>query len=204
MTEPQTKKAIIPTSARTAKLYFVDGESDPLHFLFPWEQQAAELYVSLALDPTGMNSFGGNRARRNVYQEQFEAEFGIPLTMSRRTQLHGNPAWRAYVQQLKDDARGQALKKLKNKASRAVETYLWAQDTARGSGDYKEARVAAGDHLDRIGATEKPSVQPVQAIQIVVKSRNVDLANPFKELPAVEVVESFPEGTNPKDSGGGT
>lgn len=185
---PVPRVSRLVSSASNAQRYFVPGESDPLHFLRPWEQRTAELYVEMSVGPADETRRSG-RISLEEFGEVFRQEFGAEYNIAIRAGLHSNPAWKAYVQQLRDDARGVALKKLKNRASKAVDTYLWAQDRARESDDYKEARVAAGDHLDRIGATEKPNVQPVQAIQIVVKSRNVDLANPFKELPAVEVVE---------------
>jgi len=192
-------------SSRThATKHFVEGESDPLEFLLPWEQRAAEIYVELSMAPVGEGAWRLGSANVTEFLARIKEEFKVDLPKWQRPALHGNPAWRDYVRQLRSDARGQALKKLKRKATKAVDTYLWAQDTARKEGDYKEARVAAGDHLDRIGATEKPNVQPVQAIQIVVKSRNVDLANPFKELPAVEVEESPLEGTPGKLGSGGT
>lgn len=173
------------SNTRVAKL-FQEGVDDPLAFLEPWEQRAAEIYVTLGLDPLTRAAKDGVVV--DVFKNALKEELGI-VAAGTRSRLHSNAAWKAYVRSLREDTRKGVLDKLHRDAYAAYGTYKWARETAVKENDYKEARLAAADHLDRIGATEKPPEVVQQVATIIVRSRNVDVAEPLRALPEVEVEE---------------
>lgn len=158
------------------------GGDDPLKFLLGWEQEAAHLHMQMAAQPELRNARGS--VNHNVFAQAVNDTMPVKKTMRTIRRLFHNPAWLAYLQYLKVHARDEALDRLKATSAKAVDTYLWAQDKAKSVGDYKEARVAAGDHLDRIGATEKP--QPVTQVAVVtLRGRNFTAEDLDKASPEV-------------------
>ena len=179
-------KRLMASSLRFVQKSYVAGD-DPLKYLLPWEQKAAEVYVRVGTHPEMTNMQG------NPYADDFHAQLFLELpTLPRRgdkyylARLRMNAAWMAYVKYLREHARDAVLNTLHDKAGRAVDNYLWAQEAARKAEDYKETRVASADHLDRIGATEKPPTQVVQVANIVLRGRNYSTANLLAEGPQLE------------------
>ena len=174
------KRANATGSATAARKFFVEG-ADPLEFLLPWERIAAEVYVRIGGLPEMTNRDG------DPYADAFHTQLFVDIpSLPKRAylrRLQANPAWRAYVGDLQHHARTHAMSKLQATAQRAVDNYLWAQESARSAGDYKETRMASGDHLDRVGATEKPPDHVVQVATITLRSRNFDETDLLKAGP---------------------
>ena len=167
-TDSSAKRERVRHSLSAAR-QFTEGD-DPLTFLQPWERIAAEVYVRLGAVPELTHRSG------DVYADAFHTQLFVDVpTLPKRPylkRLQANPAWRAYVGSLQHHARDHAMSTLQATAQLAVSNYLWAQESARSAGDYKETRMAAGDHLDRVGATEKPPDHVLQVANIVLRSRN--------------------------------
>ena len=188
-------KRLVPSSLLRARKQYREGD-DPLTYLLPWEAKAAEVYVRVGLMPEATSRKGDPYA--DVFNvELLRAAPELPSNMFYVKRLRANPAWMAYVQYLKAHARDKVLDTLHGTAFRAADTYVWAQEEARKVGDYAEARKAAGDHLDRIGATEKPPTTTVQIATINLRSRNFDTENLLAESPALEGEVVKPDDANP-------
>ena len=89
-----------------------------------------------------------------------------------------------------EEGKAVVVEALRQDAWDAYQTFKWSREKAVETGDYKEARLAASDHLDRIGATEKPR-EIVPNLTIVLQGKNADAANllaPMTEI-VVEAVE---------------
>lgn len=170
------------TRAKACKVY-VAG-MDPLDILHPHEIRAAELFAFAWLEDPDSRS-KPQRMQGPGWPAAFLREFGVELTQSRRRGMELNPAWQAYVRQLKQQTRETVLAKLKATAHRAFDNFIHAQEAARTADDYKELRLAASDHLDRIGATEKPE-QVAQNVVVVLKGRTFTEDTLGRELPAIE------------------
>lgn len=165
-----------------------DSGKDPLEFLYPHEITAAEIWTSMRLDPSQPKNWAGIPKDKRAFGTRFCEHFGFELTSGMKHGLMTNPAWNAYVRSLMLQTRDAVMKKLEGTAFRAAENYLWAQEKARETGDYKETRVAAADHLDRVGATQKPELTK-QAVVVILQSRNFTERSLTKELPTVEAAE---------------
>lgn len=186
--------AQFPLTLRQVKKVW-DGSQDPLDLLTPHEVKAAELYVSIAhnpkLDPGTLDT-----SKRVTFGRLFREHFGFELHPKVKASLFKNPAWLAYVQQLKERTKEAVLAKLEAGAMDAVEDYGWARKAAKADGDYKEVRQGAQDYLDRIGATRRQGIPnaPTGGITIILKSNNFEHAQVLKQLPPVEaeLVEEEP------------
>lgn len=175
-----------------------DG-SNPLSVLHPHEARAAEMYVLCDRDPATVPTLPSGRKRKwgvllsGAFGTRFQEKFGIECTSRIRKGLEGNPAWRAYVTMLTDQTRDAILKRLEQDGLEAYEDYIGARGMAKQAGDYKALGLQAADHLDRIGATQKPSVEQHQIV-VVLKGRNYDENTLMQELPATTVeVVTVPE-----------
>lgn len=177
----QGGRGTIAQSYTYAVKFFHEGD-DPLQFLLGWEQEAAHLWMRMSRSPELRNARGG------VNHFQFATALN-DATSSKRTvrtvrRMFLNPAWQAYLGYLKAHTRDAVLDELKRDAFGVVDDYQWARKRSRAVDDYKETRVAAADHLDRIGATEKP--QPTAQIAVVtLRGRNFtaeDLDKPSPEI----------------------
>lgn len=192
MENPSPGKGRFPlTLAKTKKVW--DGTQDPLLLLSPQEAKAAELYVSLA---NGAKALPDQMGRQRLsFGGLFRDYFGFDLTTEVKKSLLKNPAWLAYVEQLKHHAKQVALARLDADATNAVDDYLTARDMAKDAKDYKELRLASQDALDRIGASRR--VQSTQGqvggVTIILKSRNFEHAELLKQLPPVEAEVVEPE-----------
>ena len=105
-------------------------------------------------------------------------------TLSRTMEFCG------YVQKLASMGRAVVRERLMQTAPDAVEDIIWAREKAREMEDYKETRLAAGQHLDMIGATEKAGAGTVNMVTVVLRGRNFDSDTLEKALPIVEVTEA--------------
>ena len=175
-----------------------DPEKDnPLALLYPHEALTAELFVLTQMDPRTASITPNTKAkwgtlRSGTFMAAFREKFGFDLNASHRKNLEMNPAWRHYVAKLQTQTREAVMEKLRSDALAAYHDYTWSREAARKAGDYKETRVAAADHLDRIGATEKPT-EGGQQILVVLRGRNFNEDSLNKQLPessAEIVVES--------------
>lgn len=203
----------LPSSRNLAcRANYDQAKNNPLQFLHPWEIQAAELFVMCEKDPLTLPTMPPQHVGRpkkwgvlmsGTFGTRFCEAAGFNLHTKHRKNLEGNPAWRHYVQQLKEETKNVVLQKLKTDALEAYDTYKWSREAAKGAGDYKEARLAAGDHLDRIGATEKPREQS-QNVVVILRGRNYDETTILNEPEEAEVlsVEVVPrlESGDPTDS----
>jgi hypothetical protein len=78
-----------------------------------------------------------------------------------------------------------------------VEDYLWSRTAAREQGDYKEVRMAAVDHLDRLNITLKKDAPQVAVQTIVLRGKNfgIDtLDDPTPAIETAEIVQEEPDG----------
>lgn len=174
----------MPTSNTLATKYFGEhGSTDPLSFLTEWEKDAAVFYVSQWNNP---DARWGTHLRTSHFHDPLIAR-GISKRYIHR--LFMNPAWVAYTNYLKTQTREAVMGKLKSQAFEVVDDYEWSRQEARRNNDYKETRIAASDHLDRIGATERPQPMQAQQVTVVLKSRNFTEEEPLRQLPAVEAEE---------------
>ncbi len=163
---------------------YQDGD-DPLKYLAPWEQRAAEVYITLARQPEFTDRRG--RVYMDDFTRQVAGEFAVAAgaMRARLTKVLRNPAWVAYKELLLRQGRDLALTRLKAEAGAVTTDYLWARTAAKEAGDYKATHVAAADHLDRIGASEKPPSSVVQIATVNLRSRNFtedNLLAPSPEL----------------------
>lgn len=96
-------------------------------------------------------------------------------------------AFKEYMRLLKVAPAQKALARLDAQVDEVVDDYLDARTMAREAKDHKELRVAASDHLDRIGATRKKETPVVvQAVQIVLRSKNFTAENLLEASPVIE------------------
>lgn len=153
---------------------------DPLAILYPHEVTAAELYVL-----EGGPIKGASSQKRPAFATRFREHFGFELSSNLWSGLRKNPAWTAYVRQMQEQTRAVVMRKLEQQALPALKDYLWSREQAREAGDYKETRIAAADHLDRIGATEKPTDGPTQVV-VLLKGRNFEVGALERTLAPVE------------------
>lgn len=170
---------------------YVSGRDDPLTILHPTEALTAELFVLCQSDPRQMKTmrkpirkWAGLHA--NHFVDSFREKFGFDLQASDRKGLEQNIAWRDYVEKLQTQTREAVMAKMRTDALQVYDDYTWSRTEARTQGDYKETRLAAADHLDRIGATEKPEVG-AQNVIVVLRGRNFDEQTLMRELPVTEV-----------------
>ena len=186
------------SSSAVRKRGFDPATDNPLAHLHPHEVTAALLFVAASGDPrTAITMPSGKHGTWSVLQSgtfhtRFRETFGFELQPYQRKSLEQNAAWRTYVQQLRDQTRDSVMQLLEQQSLDAFQDYTWSRKAAREAGDYKETRVAAGDHLDRIGATKKPDTQAQQVV-VVLRGRNFDEGSLDKELPAIEAEVVVPE-----------
>ena len=164
-----------------------DGSQDPLDFLTPHEQKAAELYVSIAGTPK-LNPGTLDKSKRVTFGRLFREHFGFDLTVEMKKSILRNPAWLAYVQHLQIKTKDTVMAKLEQGAMSALDRYQKAGELAEQASDHKEMRLWGADYLDRVGATRKVGAPPQApgGITIVFKGRNFTEAEVLKQLPSVE------------------
>ena len=115
-------------------------------------------------------------------QRQVDAK----LTERKMMNILRNPAAKRYARKQKEDLRALAMRRLKDSIPEVVDDYHWARQAAREAGDYREVRVGAADHLDRVGASEKAPTVAVQVANITLHSRNFTSENLLAESPQLE------------------
>ena len=190
------------TSTRLAmKAAYDQTKHNPLQFLHPCEILAAEIFVGVEKDPETRATFPKGKERKwsglqsGAFGTRWKTRMGFDLTFQNRKALEANPAWRHYVLQLKEAQKEVVMQRLKADVLDAYEDYTWSRKAARAAGDYKETRLAGADHLDRVGATEKPrETQPM--VTVYLQSKTFAGGNLMKELPEVtaeEIVVENPE-----------
>ena len=185
-----------PSSTKLVRtLGYEESRHNPLQFLLPGEVKAAEIFAMVSRDPTAGQTYPPGPVRKwsalrsGSFNTRFHEATGFSLSYKHRKSLEENAAWRHYVRMLLEESKDVVMQKLKNDALEAYDTYKWSREAARLEGDYKEARLAAADHLDRIGATEKP--QPQQQVQVIVlRGRTFEEGNLMKELPETTADEA--------------
>lgn len=184
---PQNPMFPLSRSTKQFLAHWDEGK-DPLEFLNPGEVTAAELWVSMRMDPGSPKNWASGYPDKRAFATKFREHFGFELSSAMRQGLMLNPAWRAYTKSLMSQTRDAILKRLEATGFEALQDYLKSREMAKEAGDYKELRVGAADHLDRIGATQKPEITK-QSVVVVLQSRNFNERSLTKELPAVEAAE---------------
>ena len=192
---------VFPLSRRRVLAAQFDAErDDPLHFLHPHEAKTAELFALLENTPETIQTtppFKSKWAalRSGNIATRFQETFGYELTPRIRKGLEENPAFRAYVKYLQTQSRDAVIALMQRDALDAYDDHKWSRKRAKEKDDYKETRLAAADHLDRIGATQKPTVTQ-QSVVVILKGRNYDeknlLAESTEEI-EVEIVQPIEE-----------
>lgn len=167
------------------------GSTNPLAFLYPHEIKMAELWAVCERDPALGPTLPNPKLKRTwdtlqsgLFAQHYLATFGHQITSAHRKELHHNPAWVAFARSLLESSREAILRRLEADGLDAFHDYVWARKEARLQGDYKETRVGAADHLDRIGATQKPQ-ESVPNLVVVLQGRNFTADTLDKELPAL-------------------
>ena len=131
--------------------------------------------------------------RYNEVMRVLKSRYGLIASGEEIKKLLASSRARQYKQYLRKRMRLLALRSMTKRLPEVVEDYHWSRETAREQGDYKEVRMAAIDHLDRLGVTLKREV-PAQAVQVVVlKGRNFDLSDIDKPTPLIETAEIVQE-----------
>lgn len=197
------------TSTKLAlQSHYDEGKHNPLQFLHPCEKLAAEIFVGVHNDPASRVTYPKGKERTwsgllsGAFGSRWKESCGYDLTPSNRKRLESNPAWRHYVRMLMEEQTSVVKQKLRDDALDAYDTFKWSRETARRQGDYKEARLAASDHLDRIGATEKP--REIAPNVVVVLQSGSTPETIFAQPIEAEVIEMLPPGddVSPTSRGG--
>lgn len=171
------------------------SRENPLSVLHPHEVKCAELYVVALSDPHTTRTMPlGDFSKWAVlksggFSTRFSECFGYELTTKISDGLKNNPAWRALVQSYLTQSRDAVLAKLKAEGLAAAEDFIWSRRRAKEKDDYKATREAAGDHLDRIGATEKPQQVAAQTV-VILQGRNYTDKNLSEPMEAIVVTET--------------
>lgn len=173
-----------PLSHRRVMITGFDYTKDnPLAHLFPNEAICAELFVLCEQDPRTARTMPSGKLntysvmRSGNYLARFKDTFGIDMMPHVRKALERNAAWRGYLLKLRTQTREALMDSLKASGLAVMKDYQWAREEAKRQGDYKETRVAAGDHLDRIGASEKKPENIVQNLVVVLKGMSTEALN---------------------------
>lgn len=143
----------------------------------------------LRVNEIWMRSEGTREQRVNLILRTMQTRYSTTMTGQQvldALKLHASGRYR---KRLKDRVRNVALRRLAHKIPEVVEDYNWARDAAREQGDYKETRMAAVDHLDRLGVTLKKEAAPQQVQVLVLRGRNFDVASLEAPTPTIEAVE---------------
>lgn len=175
------------------------SKHNPLQFLHPCEKLAAEIFVGVHNDPQTRPTYPKGKERKwsgllsGAFGTRWKDACGYDLLPKNRKSLQDNPAWQHYVRMLMEEQVAVVKQKLREDALDAYDTFRWSREKAKAEGDYKEARLAASDHLDRIGATEKPR-EIAQNVVVVLKGSSPETI--FVEPVETEVVEIEAEATS--------
>lgn len=166
---------------RVIKDGFDKEKHDPLHFLHPHEAKAAELFALMDGQPETVSTLPGTPRKwttmlSGAFCTRWRETFGYEITPRIRKGLELNPAWRHYVYLLKTKPRDAVMKLLEEQGMAAARDFIEARVMAKAAADYKELRLAASDHLDRLGATQKPTAVQ-QNVVVVLKGRNYTAEN---------------------------
>src|SRR3990167_3159484 len=124
-----------------------------------------------------------------MLESEVERRYGIKVTQPELKFLSTSPRFRRYLTRMVTSSREVVRERLLESAPDAVEDLIWARETAKAEGDYKETRLASGQHLDLIGAAEKSVPGTVNVVTVVLRGRNFDADSMDKALPGIEVTE---------------
>jgi hypothetical protein len=135
----------------------------------------------------------GIRAERAQFVvAELQRKYGEMATEDEIIETVLSRAGRKYRNNLLVRGRKLALRVLQKNTTEVVEDYLWSRTAAKAQLDYKEVRLAAVDHLDRLGVTLKREAPQQQAQIIVLKGSNFDVATldaPTPEVLATEILQ---------------
>ena len=135
---------------------------------------------------------GHREERKKFVCDEMLRRYAVKLSPDEAWAAVDNAAGRRYRATMRERLRAHALRKLGKQVPAVVEDYLWSRTAAKDQGDYKEVRMAAVDHLDRLGITLKREQQAVQVQTIVLRGRNFDASTldaPTPEIEAAEIVQ---------------
>jgi hypothetical protein len=155
----------------------------PLRVLTAVEARCCEVWVRAV----------GTRAERAKFVAlELKRKYDVTVTEDEAFQAADCRAGRRYRKALYMKGRKIALRTLSKHTSDVVDDYLWSRKQAKDQLDYKEVRLAAVDHLDRLGITLKRDQPQQQAQIIVLKGSNFDVATldtPTPEVLATEILQ---------------
>ena len=158
----------------------------------PQRQLAA---TELRCNEIWLRAEGSKIEKINFVLLELHRRYGLALSPNEVTSALDNEGGRRYRAAMKRRVRQTALTTLGKHVPVVVKDYLWAREAAKDQGDYKETRMAAVDHLDRLGITLKKEQAPVQMQTIILRGRNFDAATldaPTPEIETAEIVQEDP------------
>jgi hypothetical protein len=156
----------------------------PLRVLTAVEARCCEVWVRAV----------GTRAERAKFVAlELKRKYDVTVTEDEAFNASDCRAGRRYRKALYMKGRKIALRTLSKHTSDVVDDYLWSRKQAKEQLDYKEVRLAAVDHLDRLGITLKRQEAPAQTQVIVLRGSNFDVATidtPTPEVLATEIIDA--------------
>ena len=139
---------------------------------------------------------GTREERKYFVASELLRRYAVKLSPDEVWAAVDNAGGRRYRATLRERVRTHALKRLGKQVPAVVEDYLWSRTAAKDQGDYKEVRMAAVDHLDRLGITLKREQQAVQVQTIVLRGKNFDVDTLDEPTPEIETAEIVQEGSD--------
>lgn len=136
---------------------------------------------------------GTREEKKKLVVLEMQRRYGIKWTPDDAWAAVDNMGGRRYRATLRERVRATALKTLSKHVPVVVDDYLWSRTAAKDQGDYKEVRMAAVDHLDRLGITMKKDVAAVQVATIVLRGKNFDVDTLDEPTPQIEAAEIIQE-----------
>ena len=132
---------------------------------------------------------------RRLLLEEVQRAVDPRITEKKMMTILRQPACKRYARHTKEHLRDLAMKRLKDAVPEAVDDLFWAREAAKNALDYREVRVGAEGHLDRVGATEKPPTTVAQVAVIQLHGRNYTPDDLMKAGPELlgEAVAAKPE-----------
>lgn len=142
-----------------------------------------------------LRASGTREEKKKLVVDEMLRRYAVKMTLDEAWAAVDNAGGRRYRATLRERARATALRTLAKHTPVVVEDYLWSRTAAREQGDYKEVRMAAVDHLDRLNITLKKETAQVAVQTIVLRGKNFDVATldePTPEIETAEIVQEEP------------
>jgi hypothetical protein len=141
-----------------------------------------------------VRAIGTRQERAHFVETELKRKYDLTVTAEEALKCALSRAGQKYRKALWMKGRKIALRTLTKHTTDVVDDYLWSRKQAKDQLDYKEVRLAAVDHLDRLGITLKKDAPQQQAQIIVLKGSNFDASTLDTPTPEVLATEILPEG----------